>query len=149
MTIYERLEHDLPAILDEACAALSYRRLPHYNACDEAENRVRLEHLLKVIHQALAAQNLIPIAQYSEDVARARFEAGYGVDEVQAAFNALESALWRWVERRLPTSEHVAALELISSVLGAGKEALATNFVAMARSSVAQRINTMALFAGT
>lgn len=149
MTTDERLARDVQVILDDAYDKLMQHRLPHYRMCDADENRLRLARLLGVVQQAMAARNLIPVIEYAEAVARDRFEAGYGVDEVQAAFNALESTLWRWVEQRIPAPEQLATLELISSILGAGKEALATNFVAMVRSSVAQRIDTMALFAGT
>ena len=83
------------------------------------------------------------------EIATERFHAGYDLAEIQTAFNALEEATWMRVLQRLDASELAEALGLISTVLGAGKDALARAYVSLAADTNVESLDLRALFAGT
>ena len=68
----------------------------------------------------------------SEQIAADRFAAGADLAEVQEVFNILEEALWRQVAGTFAGDQRVEALGLVNAVLGAGKDALARAYVALA-----------------
>ncbi len=78
-----------------------------------------------------------------------RFEAGYDLSEVQAAFNALEGATWSRILADLEAGDLAEALGLISTVLGAAKDALGREYVSLATHTRAPSLDLKALFAGT
>ena len=90
-----------------------------------------------------------PIVGYAEQVADERFAAGYDLSEVQVAFNALEEATWSCVMRELDSSELAEAIGLISTVLGAGKDALARRYVSRAADTHVTSLDLRTLFGGT
>jgi hypothetical protein len=73
-------------------------------------------------------RTLVPIMEYARRIASLRFEAGFGFEEVHVAFNNLEEVMWRAIVARGDEAELADALALVSSVLGAGKQALATQW---------------------
>ena len=62
----------------------------------------------------------------------ARFLAGFGIDEIQVAFNTLEEALWRFLVATVPPEELSDDLGQLGAVLGAGKDQLAQTYVLLA-----------------
>jgi hypothetical protein len=85
---------------------------------------------------------------YAEKVARERFEDGYDVSEVQAAFNVLEQAMWRRVVDATAPAELAEAVGLLSTVLGFGKDTLARTYVSLASRRHVPSLDLSALFAG-
>jgi hypothetical protein len=65
------------------------------------------------------------------ETARQRFDAGYELAEVQTAFNALEQAIWTRMFARLEAEQLVEALGSSTTILGAGKDALAREYVSL------------------
>jgi hypothetical protein len=87
------LTHEREAILDEAEAALARMHYRHYESAGASEVGER-EALYDRLLDALRTRDLGPIVAHAEQVAEERFNAGYDLSEVQAAFNTLEEATW-------------------------------------------------------
>jgi hypothetical protein len=137
------------AILGAAGAALTRQHMPHYSGDgDEAALR-RLSALFEQLLGALDARDLGPIVAYAERVAEERFWAGYDLSEVQVAFNALEEATWSCVLAELDASQFAEAIGLISTAIGAGKDALARRYVSLATETHVPSLDVRALFRGS
>jgi hypothetical protein len=137
------------AIVDGAEEALARSHARHYEAAGETEVRRRLELLFDRLLAGLRERDLGPMIAYAETLAEERFEAGYDLVEVQTAFNALEEASWQRVLADLDATEFADALGLVSTLLGAGKDALARRYVSLAANTHAPSLDLRALFAGT
>jgi hypothetical protein len=145
MALTEALSAARDDVLQEASASLERGHLTHYEASgSEASGR----HLFDLVVECLAKRTLAPITQYANNVAGERFNAGFNIAEVQTAFNVLEEAIWRVVIARLPTQELLDSAGLIGTVLGAGKDALARTWVALATSQHVPSLDLTALFEG-
>jgi hypothetical protein len=136
-------------IVDAAEAALARSHARHYEQAGEAEVRRRLERLFDTVLDGLLNRDLGPMIAFAESLAQERFDAGYDLVEVQTAFNALEEASWQNVLANLDPSEFADALGLVSTLLGAGKDALARRYVSLAAGTHAPSIDLRALFSGT
>ena len=143
------LDHQRDPILAAGGAALSRARVQHYASVGEETTFERLNALFDQLVTALARRDLNPIVTHAEQVADERFEAGYDLSEVQVAFNALEEATWSRVLAELSPAEFAEAIGLISTVLGAGKDALARRYVARAAKTQVRSLDLRAVFAGT
>ena len=84
-------------VLDEAAERLARSHLGHYDATSPEEQRRRMEALFEVIVESLKRRMLGPVIEYAERIAKDRFEDGFGIGEVQTAFNVLEESIWRQV----------------------------------------------------
>ena len=134
-------------VVTEAEAAIRRTHLPHYKA--DARVRARLEALFDLLSYCVRERDLRPIVQYSGAVGGERFAAGYDLSEVQIAFNVLEEAAWRRALADLPAARAARAIGLISTVLGAGKDALARAYVSSATQAHVPSLDMTRLFAGT
>lgn len=143
------LTREREVILEAAEASLARMHAHHYETAGAEAVRQRLSVLLDQLIEGLATRDLGPIIAYAERVAEDRFAAGYDLSEVQIAFNALEEATWTRVLQGLDSSEFAEALGLVSTVLGAGKDALARRYVSLAANTHAPSLDLRALFAGT
>jgi hypothetical protein len=86
---------------------------------------------------------------HAQTIARERFASGFDLSEVQTAFNVLEEAIWRRILEGLPPVDYGEALGLVSTLLGAGKDALARTYVTLASKTKAPSLQLQHLFAGT
>jgi len=143
------LSSEREQILSSAEAALARMHATHYESAGAEAVRGRLSALFDRLVEGLAAHDVAPIIAYAQRVAHERFEAGYDLSEVQIAFNALEEAAWSRVLEALEPTSYAEALGLISTVLGAGKDALAREYVSLAANTRAPSLDLRALFAGT
>ncbi len=82
------------------------------------------------------------------EVADDRFHAGYAIREVQIAINVLEESIWNHIVANVPPNELARALGLVSTVLGAAKDALARAYVSLASQTKAPSLDLSALFKG-
>lgn len=135
-------------IVGAAQTALTRAHSRHYAAADEREVRERLELLFDETLRAVRERDLGGIVAHARRVAEDRFAAGYDLSEVQTAFNALEEAMWSRVFADLEPSGYAEALGLISTVVGAAKDALARRYVSLATEAHAPALDLRALFAG-
>jgi hypothetical protein len=148
MDTAEFLTRERQTTIDAAEAALMRAHSPHYESADASEVRQRLETLFDYLLEALRGRNLGQIVAYAQQVAQERFSAGYNLSEVQTAFNALEEATWSCVFTELQPQQFAEALGLVSTILGAAKDALAREYVSLATNRHAPSLDLQALFAG-
>lgn len=138
-------EHD---VLDLAYSTLQRGHSTHYETAGEAFTRDRLADLFRLVVAAIEARDLAAISSYATQVATERFNQGFDIAEVQAAFNALEGAAWSRVVADVPADELAEAIGLLSTVLGFGKDALAREYVELASRRHVHSLDLSALFAG-
>lgn len=133
-------------IIEEAAAALERANLKHYAATDATERRARLRRLLDLVTRCVGSRDLIPMIDHAKQVATERFHAGYDISEVQCAFNVLEETLWQRLVTSMPSGELAEAIGLLTTVLGAGKDALARTYVSLASEQHVPTLDLSALF---
>jgi hypothetical protein len=144
------LKQERTTIIADALQGLTRATLPHYPAGDVERNSDRLTRLFDLTRDCVDTRTLIPIVQYARGVARERYGDGFGLQEVHAAFNVLEEVIWRAITANLEPLQYPEAFGLVSTVLGAGKQALALEWVALAGHNQAVRsLDLSALFKGT
>jgi hypothetical protein len=148
-TTAELLARHRETIVSEAETGLARAHSRHYESAGAKAVRERLETLYEHLVEALEHRDLGPMLAYGEQIAEERFSAGYDLAEVQTAFNALEEAIWSRVLAELEPSQFAESLGLVSTVLGAAKDALARRYVSLATNAHAPSLNLQALFAGT
>jgi hypothetical protein len=145
----EFLTREREQIIDSATRALGNKGAHHYVEAGTTEIEQRLETLFDRLLESLVAKDLGPILTHAREIARARFNSGYDLIEVQAAFNALEATVWTRVFTVLEPGQFAQTLGLVSTILGAGKDALAREYVYLATDAHAPSLDLRALFAGT
>lgn len=143
------LQRERGPILEQAADGLARMHALHYERAGAEEVQQRLGVLFDQLVGGLTAHDVGPIIAYATRIAEERFEAGYDLSEVQIAFNALEEATWASVLEGLEPGDYAQALGLVSTVLGAGKDALARRYVSLAANTRAPSLDLRALFAGT
>jgi hypothetical protein len=136
-------------ILEEAAEGIQRSHLGHYKASSHEELRHRLVALFDIVLHCLRARNLDQVIKYAQQIGRDRFTSGFGIGEVQTAFNVLEESMWHHVVAGVPTRELVESLGLLSTVLGVGKDALARTYVSLASQEHVPSLDLRALFGGT
>jgi len=149
MTLNELLHARTAEILDESVTLMVRAHLKHYEQEGSEHTHQRLKALYVLTSRAVKEKNLGPMIAHVETVARERFEAGFGLWEVQTAFNVLEEAMWNRILKELPPADYAEALGLISTVLGTGKDTLARRYVSLASKTKAPSLNLQSLFTGT
>ncbi|MGZ4302810.1 MAG: hypothetical protein ACXVR9_13900 [Gaiellaceae bacterium] len=143
------LTRERQTILEAAETTLTQTHLKHYDAAGDLEIKRRLEGLLDRLFESLAKQDLSPVVTHAQRIAEERFTSGYDLSEVQTAFNALEAAIWTRVFSALEPDQFAQTLGLVSTILGAGKDALARKYVSLATDTHAPSLDLRALFEGT
>ena len=136
-------------VLADAFAAIQGSRAVHYERAGETFTQERLADLFDLVVTAVRERHLAQVGAYCEDVAQHRFEEGFGISEVQAAFNALEQAMWDRVVGEVPPDELAEAVGLLTTVFGFGKDALASRYVSLASHRRVPTLDLSAMFGGT
>ena len=146
MNLKELLRTQSAEILESATQVLKCAHLKSYDKSSPADNKKRILNLLTLTQQCVIERTLLPMKEYSAQIAKERFNAGFGLHEVQTAFNALEEELWPRITKQIAPEKLGEALGLISTVLGAGKEELALTYVTLASKTRTQTLNLTELF---
>ena len=119
-------------VVSDVVASLERRDQARHDASSPEQRRRDVRHLfelvLRCVHEGSAESIITP----SEQIAADRFAGGADLAEVQGAFNILEEVLWRHVAGTFAGDQRVEALGLVNAALGAGKDALARTYVALA-----------------
>ena len=149
MTLVELLHDSSDEILSAAASAVERSHLKNYEQAGMEQIHQRLKALFVLTSRGVKERNLGPMIAYAERIAHERFAAGFDLSEVQTAFNVLEEAIWTRIVKSLPPSDYGEALGLVSTVLGAGKDALARTYVTLASKSRTRSLNLQTLFSGT
>lgn len=148
MAVEDLLAQQRAEVLDEAFAGLSRSHPAHYERSGEEFTRERLAELFDIVVTALRDRRLEPVARYGEAVAEQRFDTGFGMAEVQTAFNVMEETIWRRVVASVPAEELAEALGLVGTVLGFAKDALARRYVSLASQRHVPSLDLTTLFSG-
>ena len=135
------------SVVADAEAALA-ARVPRYVQAGDSAAHDRLDLLYGRLVDALAGQNLAPLLDHARQVADSRFHGGYGLGEVQAAYNACEEAIWGRVLSDGDLERYATVLPYVSSALGAAKDALAREYVRLASGTHVPALDLTALFRG-
>jgi hypothetical protein len=146
--VVEVLTQERAVIVDAAAAALVRSHVPHYAEAGAETARERLDQLLGLVLDSVTQRDLVPMIDHSTLVAKERFEAGFDIREVQTAFNVLEEAIWNQVIDAVPPRDLAEALGLVGTVLGAGRDALASEYVSLATHQHVSSLDLSALFRG-
>jgi methylmalonyl-CoA decarboxylase len=119
-------------VIDEAVAILVQRDEARHQSPGGDGRRREVRQLFRLVLHCVHAGRPEPIIKPSEQIAAHCYAAGIEVAEVQGAFNVLAGVLWRKLATA-PDGEQLAqALELLNAIVGAGKDALARTYVALA-----------------
>lgn len=146
MELIKLFESKSQEIIDAALSSLKRAQLKSYSKNSEQENKTRLINLLSLTINCIRDKNLLPMSEYAGKIAKERFENAFDLYEVQTAFNVLEEELWNKVIENIEPQNLGEALGLVSTVLGAGKETLAINYVELASKQKPKRLNLEELF---
>ena len=122
-------------IVDEAVAALERRDQAHRRAASAADRRRYVRDLLGLVVQCVRERGTEPIIASSRQVAADRFATGFDIAEIQGEFSVLEEVLWRHVVNALAGDQRIEAQRLVSTILGAGRDAVARTYVVLAGQS--------------
>jgi hypothetical protein len=148
MKLQEILVSNQTDIINEAFTSLQRSHLKHYDTSRADENWQRLAKLFDLTLSGVKTKSLVDMVNYSEKVAKERFESGFDLHEVHSAYNVLEETIWKTIIKEIDSSELAESLGLISTVLGTGKESLALAYVSLASKQKVKSLNLTQLFKG-
>ena len=148
MKLVEILVSNQTDIINEAFNSLQRSHLKHYDSSQADENWQRLAKLFDLILDGIKTKNLVDMVNYSEKVAKERFESGFDLHEVHTAYNVLEESLWKCIIKEVDSTELAESLGLVGTVLGTGKESLALAYVSLASKQKVKSLNLTQLFKG-
>jgi len=148
MKLDEILISNQADIINEAFTSLQRSHLRHYDTSRADENWQRLAKLFDLTLNGVKTRSLVEMVTYSEKIAKERYESGFDLHEVHAAYNVLEESIWRTIIKEIDSSELAESLGLIGTVLGTGKEALAIAYVSLASKQKVKSLNLTQLFKG-
>ena len=133
-------------IVGDSYTHLHRSHVAHYESAGEDLTRQRLDELFRLVVGAIRDRDLSAVGDYSAKIATERFEEGFDIGEVQAAFNALEQSIWRRVVAETPPEDLAEATGLVGTVLGFGKDVLARTYVSLASQRHVRSLDLSALF---
>ena len=148
MKLHELLSKNQTDIINEAFYSLQRSHLKHYDSSRADENWQRLAKLFDLTLNSVKTKSLVEMINYSETVAKERFESGFDLHEVHTAYNVLEESLWKNIIKEIEPANLPEYLGLISTVLGTGKESLALAYVSLASKQKVKSLNLTQLFKG-
>jgi methylmalonyl-CoA decarboxylase len=123
-------------VVDDAVAALERHHQTHHQTHHQAstpeERRRYLRDLFGLVVQCAHEGHAEPIIASSQQIAADRAAAGFDIAETQGTFNVLEEVLWRHIANAFAGDQRIEALRVVNTFLGAGKDALARTYVALA-----------------
>ena len=132
MHVADRIRLHAAELIALATATVERAQLPHYSAGGTDATAAYLRDLLDIVADSLDQAKPLLMAEHANTLATERFLAGFRIEELLTAFNALETTLWQFLARALPAEEAVVELGRLGAVLGAGKDQIASRYVELA-----------------
>jgi hypothetical protein len=120
--------------------------LKSYDKASLETNRYRLKKLFELCVSSVSNKNLLGMIEYSDKIARERYESGFDLHELHTAYNVLEESIWKKILEDVDPAKLGEYLGLISTVLGAGKETLALTYVSLASKIKAKTLDLSGIF---
>lgn len=136
-------------IVREALSNLQHSHVEHYEAAGAEFTHTALEDLFNLVATAIEQRDLEGVIAFADDLAEQRFSSGFDISEVQAAFNALETAMWRRVLAAEEPGDLPESIGLLSTVFGVAKDALACRYVSLASQRDIPSMDLSAQFRGS
>jgi methylmalonyl-CoA decarboxylase len=118
-------------VIDEAVAALAHGDQECQSPLPDQRRR-EVRQLFGLVLRCVRAGRAKPIIRPSEQIAAHSYAAGIDLAEVQGPFIVLAEMLWRLLTGALAGEELIQALGLLTAITGAGKDAMARTYVALA-----------------
>ena len=118
-------------VIDEAVAALTESDQARQSPLPDGRRR-EVRQLFRLVLRCVRAGRAKPIIRPSEQIAAHSYAAGIDLAEVQGTFTVLAEVLWRQLADALAGEQLVQALGLLTAITGAGKDAMARTYVALA-----------------
>jgi methylmalonyl-CoA decarboxylase len=118
-------------VIDEAVAALTHSDQARQSPLPDGRRR-EVRQLFRLVLRCVRAGRAKPIIRPSEQIAAHSYAAGIALAEVQGSFTVLAEVLWRQLAGALAGEPLVQALGLLTAITGAGKDATARTYVALA-----------------
>lgn len=148
MNLLECLNQNQNELIKDAFNSLLRSNLKHYSSSDANENWQRIEKLFDLTLNCIKEKSLVEMIEYSEKIAKERFNSGFDLHEVHTAYNVLEEALWKEILKNIDSKEVGNALGLVSTILGTGKETLALTYISLTGKTKPNSLNLSELFRG-
>lgn len=149
MELITLLEKNIDEIVEKSCKQICEVKLKGYTKAGSTITKQKLTNLYKKLIECVKTRDLIPMLNYTEKIAKDRFNSGYDLYEVQTAINSLEELIWQKIFKHTKPEKLAVALSLVSSILGAGKDNLARTYVALASKTKTSAVNVQNLLSGS
>ena len=118
-------------VIDEVVGALAQRGQGREPLLPDRSRR-NARQLFRLVLRCVRAGRAEPIIRPSEQIAAHSYAAGIDLTEVQETFDVLAEVLWRQLTGALDGGQLVQSLGLLNLIVGAGKDAMARTYVALA-----------------
>ena len=118
-------------VIDEAVAALAHGDQAYQSPLPDQRRR-EVRQLFRLVLRCVRAGRAKPIIRPSEQIAAHSYAAGIDLAAVQGPFIILTEVLWRQLADALAGEQLIQALGLLTAITGAGKDAMARAYVALA-----------------
>ena len=118
-------------MIDETVAALAQDDQARQSPLPDGRRR-EVRQLFRLVLRCVRAGRAKPIIRPSEQIAAHCYAAGIDLAEVQRSLTVLAEVLWHQLADALAGEQMVQALGLLTAITGAGKDAIARTYVALA-----------------
>jgi len=118
-------------VIDEAVDALAHSDQARQSPIPDGRRR-EVRQLFRLVLRCVRAGRAKPIIRPSEQIAAHCYAAGIDLAEVQRSLTVLAEVLWHQLAEALADEQLVQALGLLTAITGAGKDAIARTYVALA-----------------
>lgn len=119
-------------VIDDAVAALAQRGQARHQSAGPDGRRRDVRQLFRLVLRCMRTGRAGPIVKPCEQIAAHCYAAGIDLSQGQGAFNVLAEVLWPHLAEALAGDQLVEALGLLNAIVGAGKDAMARTYVALA-----------------
>ncbi len=149
MELVTTLKRSESEIVKEALSNLQHSHIEHYESAGAEFTHTALEDLFDLVAAAIEQRDLEAVIAFADDIAEQRFSSGFDISEVQTAFNALETAMWRRVLAAVEPADLPESIGLVSTVFGVAKDELACRYVSLASQRDIPTLDLTARFRGS
>lgn len=134
MTLLELLYYKPDQILLEATNSLVRAHLPHYEKFKDSDINERFKKLLVSITKCVEKNSCDELNSYMDKLSDERFSMGFEPTEVQVALNIFEEALWKNIDEKVDEDKQVAAMKLITNIVGKAKQEMLGEYAILEKS---------------
>ena len=149
MELVTTLKRSESEIVKEALANVQHSHIEHYESAGAEFTHTALQDLFDLVATAIEKRDLEGVIAFADGIAEQRFSSGFDIAEVQTAFNALETAMWRRVLATAEPADLPESIGLLSTVFGVAKDELACRYVSLASRRDIPTLDLSAQFRGS